>query len=81
MLPLSIFILWWIECESIVVDAILRKVEDTTGLLCVISIPQSNRVEEERINLKRDEKAWKIIHQLGDPNAIEMFVWKNYLLW
>ena len=42
---LNIFILWWIECESIVVDAILRKEEDTKGLLCVISIPQSNTVE------------------------------------
>jgi len=67
--------------QNIVADVILRKEEDTKGLLCVISSPQSNKVEEERINLKHVEKACKIIHQLGDPIAIEIFVWKNYLLW
>jgi hypothetical protein len=32
------------------------KEEDTEGLLCDISIPRHNRVEEERIEWKKDQK-------------------------
>ena len=34
--------------HNVVVGALSRKEEETKGSLCVISIPQSDRVEEER---------------------------------
>jgi hypothetical protein len=52
--------------QNIVVDALSRKEEDTNGLLCVISIPQSDWVEEARIEWKQDEKVCKIIQQLQE---------------
>jgi hypothetical protein len=68
--------------QNIVVDALSRKEEDTNGLLCAISIPQSDWVEEARIEWKQDEKICKIIQQLQeDPDAVEKFTWKNDLLW
>jgi hypothetical protein len=40
--------------QNMVVDALSRKEEDTEGLLCVISIPQFDWVEEARIEWKQD---------------------------
>jgi hypothetical protein len=68
--------------QNMVADALSRKEEDTEGLLCVISIPQSDWVEEARIEWKQDQKVCKIIQQLQeDPSALDKFVWKNDLLW
>jgi hypothetical protein len=65
-----------------VVDALLRKEEEKEGSLCVISILQSNWVEEARIEWKKDKKVCKIIRQLKeDPNSLDNFVWNNYFLW
>ena len=50
--------------QNIVVDVLSRKEEDTNGLLCVISFPQSKYVEEARIEWQQDEKIWKIIQRL-----------------
>ena len=61
--------------------ALSGKEEDMEELLCTISIPQFNQVEEARIEWKQDEKIFKIIQQLQeDPDAIEKFTWKNDLL-
>jgi hypothetical protein len=49
------------EKHNIVVDAISRKEEETEGSLCVISIMQSNWVEEARIEWKQDQEVCKII--------------------
>jgi hypothetical protein len=68
--------------QNVVADALSRKEEDTEGLLCVISIPQSDWVEEARIEWKQDQKVCKIIQQLQeDPSALDKFVWKNDSLW
>jgi hypothetical protein len=68
--------------QNVVADALSRKEEDTEGLLCAISIPQSDWVEEARIEWKQDQKVCKIIQQLQeDPSALDKFVWKNDLLW
>ena len=59
-----------------------KKNEDVEGLICATSIPQSDWVEEARIEWKQDQKACKIIQQLKeDPNALEKIMWKNDLLW
>jgi DNA relaxase NicK len=50
--------------QNVVIDALSRKEEYTKGLLCVISIPQSDWVEEARIKWKKDQKVCKIIKQL-----------------
>jgi hypothetical protein len=66
----------------VVADALSRKEEDIEGLLCVISIPQSNWVEEERIEWKQEKKICNIIQQLqDDPSALDKFAWKNDSLW
>ena len=63
--------------QNVVANALSRK-EDTKGLLCVIYNPQSEWVEEERIEWKQDQKLCKIIQQLQeDPSALDKFVWKN----
>jgi hypothetical protein len=65
-----------------VVDALSRKEEETRDSLCVISISQSNWVEEARIEWKRDQEVCKIIQKLQeDPNTLGKFLWKNDLLW
>ena len=39
-------------------------------------------MEEERIEWNQDQEVCKIIQQLQeDPNSLDKFVWKNYLLW
>jgi hypothetical protein len=58
------------------------KKKKQKGSLCVISIPQSDWVEEARIEWKQDQEVCKIIQQLQeDPNALDKFVWKNDFLW
>jgi hypothetical protein len=42
-------------------DALSRKEEDTEGLSCVISISQSDWVEEEMIECKQDQKVCGVI--------------------
>jgi len=69
--------------QNVVVDSLSRKDEYIEGLLCVIfSLPQSDCVEESRIEWKQYQKACNIIQKLQeDPNAQDKFVWKNDLLW
>jgi hypothetical protein len=63
-------------------NALSRKEEDIEGLLCAISILQSDWVEEARIEWKKDQKVCKIIQQLQeDLSALDKFVWKNDSLW
>lgn len=50
--------------QNIVANALSRKEEDTESLLCAISIPKSNWVEESRINWKQEEKVCKIIKKI-----------------
>jgi hypothetical protein len=45
--------------QNVVEDALSRKEEDTKGILCVISIPQSDWVEEARIEWKQDQEGMK----------------------
>jgi hypothetical protein len=52
--------------HNIVVDALSRKEEETKGSLCVISIPQSDWVEEARIEWKKYQEVCKIIQQLQE---------------
>jgi hypothetical protein len=64
--------------HNVVVDALSRKEEEIEGSLCVISIPQSNWVEEARIEWKQYQEVCKIIQQLQeDPSSLDNFVWKN----
>ena len=68
--------------DNVVADALSRKDEDVEGMLCVISLPQFDWVDEAQIEWKQDQKACKIIQQLEDnPNSLGKFVWKNDLLW
>jgi hypothetical protein len=56
-------------------DALSRKEEDIYGLLCVISIPQFNWVEEKRIEWKKYKKVCNIIQRLQEnPSALDKFV-------
>ena len=56
----------------------LRKEEDIEGLLCAIYVPQSNWVEEERIEHKKYQNICKIIQQIQEkPTALYKFVWNN----
>lgn len=47
--------------QNNVANALLRKEENSKCLLCIISIPQSNWVEEARIECEQDKKICKII--------------------
>jgi hypothetical protein len=68
--------------HNMVENALSRKEEEIEGLLCVISILQSDWMEEARIEWKQDQKVCKIIRQLQEnPRAFYKFVWKNDLLW
>ena len=58
--------------QNVVVGALLRKHEYIEGFLCVISLPQSNWVEEAKIEWKHDQKTFQIIQELQeDPNALD----------
>ena len=50
--------------HNIGVDALSMKEQETEGSLCVISVLQSNWVEEARIEQKQDQEVCKIIQQL-----------------
>jgi len=50
--------------QNIVADVVSRKEEGTNGLLCSISIPQSDLVGEARIEWQQDENLWNIIQHL-----------------
>jgi hypothetical protein len=69
--------------QNMVVDAFSRKYSKYTRvLLCAISIPQSDWVEEARIEWKQDQNIWNIIQKLQEePSALDKFMWKNDLLW
>ena len=68
--------------QNVVADALSRKLEYIEGILCAISLPQSDWVEEEKIEWKQDHKTCYIVQQLQeDPNALDKFMWKNDLLW
>jgi len=80
MLGYDFEIIYKKEKKNVVADALSRYDEDIEGLLCAISIPQFNWVEEVRIEWKQDQKACKIIQKLQeDPNALDKFVWNNDL--
>jgi hypothetical protein len=49
-----------------VVDSLSRTAEEIEGSLCVISIPQSNWVEEARIEWKQVQEACKISQKLQE---------------
>jgi hypothetical protein len=67
--------------HNFVEDALSRKEEKKEGSLCDISIPQSDRVEEEMIEWKQYQEVCKIIQQLHeDPSSLDNFVWKNDLI-
>jgi hypothetical protein len=67
---------------NVMVYSLSRKEEEIEGSLCVISILQSNWVEEARIEWKQYKEACKTIQQLQeDPSSLDIFVWKNDLLW
>lgn len=82
MLGYDFEIIYKKEKQNAVAYALSRKDVDVGGLLCVISLPQLDWVEEARIEWRQDQKACKIIQQLQeDPNALDKCVWKNDLLW
>jgi hypothetical protein len=54
--------------QNVVADALSRKEEETKGSLRAIFIPQSDWVEEARIEWKQDQEVYKVIQKLhGDP--------------
>jgi hypothetical protein len=50
--------------HNVVVDALLRKEEETKGSLCTISILQFDSAEEARIEWKKDQEVCKIFQNL-----------------
>jgi len=61
--------------QNVVAYALSRKDEYIKGLLCAISLPQSDWVEYAINEWKQDQKACKIIQRLQeDPNALDKFV-------
>jgi len=63
MLVYDFEIIYKIGKHNMVVDALSKK-EEIEGLRCVISIFQSNWVEEARIEWKEDQNVCKVIQQL-----------------
>jgi hypothetical protein len=62
----------------VVENALLRKEEDIEGLLCVIYVPLSNWVEEERIEHKKYQNICNIIQQIQEnPTTLHKFVLNN----
>ncbi len=55
MLGYDIEIIYKKGTKNVVVDALSRKHEYVEGLLCAISLPQSDWVEEARLECKQDQ--------------------------
>ena len=62
-------------------NVLSMKEEYIKGLLCAILIPQSNWVEESRMEWNQYEEVCKIIQQIQeDSDSFDNFVWGNYFL-
>jgi hypothetical protein len=67
--------------NTVMENSLSRKEEEIEGSLCVIYIPQSDWVEEARVEWKQYQEVRKTIQQLQeDPSSLDNFVWKNALL-